>query len=611
MSSDASSCLLNCPTNQYADSQLKCCTTDSNNNNSSALSQLGLIPSAQLDAFVDSNYSMVMKLTFNGEVDYTQFSSSSITISLSHAPLYDGRTSRLLVQDAQISLSYSVHKTASTYLMIQLDPATLYQEGLSQQTQIQLSFNSNSNLLVRNRVSAIPLQVPDYKCLLPVYEAYPDEFEVSDNFRTLGLVVVVFLLLLALVLFAFNWYAKIYESMHYFQLVFLLSVLEVQYPPNLWLFLQGFKNMHFYFIGNWFLPESNLNAVSAATPKIKAVFIDSNFVRICGHTFCLVFILSGIFLLLFLGKLIKKHSNPNVSQVGSRMFAKFKLLKWSHLHDLAMTSAMIIAFGFFAQTYDYSTTSVMQIIGIVTSYICGSVLVAYYIFMSYKLHSMVKLSLHDPRQFYDKKYLFRDNMLSITESAVHPKELYLNYLRASRIIVFGAVIGLFNSSPMLCTGTIMTVMIISSLIYLLSRPYPDHLQNILLGLTDIFSSMALLLICVIHFKSVNQIRNPEVDNLSYLTLKWRLGWAVIIFTIIGAFLLLAELLVSIVKGNSSPLSLSAEDPKRLPPLLEGPPKVIEVCRKAEKARDDWQVYDNREDQDQSSAFGFKYEVKQV
>ena len=256
------------------------------------------------------------------------------------------------------------------------------------------------------------------------------------------------------------------------------------------------------------------------------------------------------------------------------MFSKFKLLKWSHLHDLAMSMAMIISFGFFAQTYDYSTSSVLQILGIAMSYICAGVLIAYYIFMSYKLHSMVKLSLRDPRQFCEKKYLFRENMLSITESAVHPKELYLNYLRASRIVVFGAVIDLFNSSPMLCTGTIMTIMIISSLIYLLSKPYPDNIQNILLGLTDIFSSFALLFICVIHFKSVNQSHGSDMDSLSYLTMKWRLGWAVIIFTIIGAFLLLAELLVSIVKGNSSPLSLTAEDPKYLPPLLQGPPKVI-------------------------------------
>lgn len=316
MSSDASSCLLNCPANQYADSQLKCSKTDNNNNNSSSLNQLGLIPSAQLDTFVDSNYSVVMKLTFNAEVDYTHFSPSSITVSLLRSSLYDDRSSqmsRLLIQDSEVDLSFYILKAASTYLMIQLNPATLYQEGLSQQTQLRLSLNSNSNLLVRNRVSAIPLQAPDYKCLLPAYEAYPDEYEVSDNFRTLGLVMVVFLLLLAGVLFTFNWYAKIYESMHYFQLVFLLSVLEVQYPPNLWLFLQGFKNMHFYFIGNWFLPESNLNAVSSASPKIKAIFIDSNFIRICGHTFCLVFILSAIFLVLFLGKFIKKHSNLNVS----------------------------------------------------------------------------------------------------------------------------------------------------------------------------------------------------------------------------------------------------------------------------------------------------------
>lgn len=101
--------------------------------------------------------------------------------------------------------------------------------------------------------------------------------------------------------------------MHYFQLLFLLSVLEVQYPPNLWLFLQGFKDMHFYFVGNWFLPESNLNAVSTASPKIKAIFIDSNFIRICGHVFCFVFILLAVFIILLMGKFIKKHPNLKIS----------------------------------------------------------------------------------------------------------------------------------------------------------------------------------------------------------------------------------------------------------------------------------------------------------
>ena len=40
-----------------------------------------------------------------------------------------------------------------------------------------------------------------------------------------------------------------------------------------------------------------------------------------------------------------------------------------------------------------------------------------------------------------------------------------------------------------------------------------------------------------------------------------MGWFVIGVVMVGAFLLVAELVVSIVKGNFSPLKLSAEDPK--------------------------------------------------
>ena len=112
-------------------------------------------------------------------------------------------------------------------------------------------------------------------------------------------------------------------------------------------------------------------------------------------------------LILFLGKFIKNATNKTISKIGNIMFYKLKLVKWSHLHDFAMTVAMIITFGFFSQTIDYNTNSVLQIIGISFSYICVSVLLAYYIFMSHKLHSIVRLSLHDPRKFCHKNYLFR------------------------------------------------------------------------------------------------------------------------------------------------------------------------------------------------------------
>lgn len=44
-------------------------------------------------------------------------------------------------------------------------------------------------------------------------------------------------------------------------------------------------------------------------------------------------------------------------------------------------------------------------------------------------------------------------------------------------------------------------------------------------------------------------------------MKWGLGWGTIIMIIIGEFLLMTELVVSIIRGNSSPQELPAEDLK--------------------------------------------------
>ena len=139
---------------------------------------------------------------------------------------------------------------------------------------------------------------------------------------------------------------------------------------------------------------------------------------------------------------------------------------------------------------------------------------------------------------------------------------------------------------MLCTSSLMVVLLISALLYLITKPYPDTLQNILLGCADIFAVSALFFISLIHFQTIDKMNH--IDNIGYLTIKWRLGWAGIIMIIIASSLLLAELLVNIVKGNIAPLKLSAEDRKKVPlPLLTGPPRVIEATPK--KQLDAWQI----------------------
>lgn len=83
---------------------------------------------------------------------------------------------------------------------------------------------------------------------------------------------------------------------------------------------------------------------------------------------------------------------------------------------------------------------------------------------------------------------------------MHPHELYLNYLRAIRIVFFGGILGAFNTSPMLCVASFLIVLLISALIYLLVKPYPDQLQNILLGFADIATFCGIIFVALINFQ---------------------------------------------------------------------------------------------------------------
>ena len=232
---------------------------------------------------------------------------------------------------------------------------------------------------------------------------------------------------------------------------------------------------------------------------------------------------------------------------------KMGVVKWSHIHDLVMSMCMISVFGFFVQMYDYEPDSTLQILAIAISYLIAALIVGYYIFMGCKLHALVRLSETDPQRFCHKGYLFRDDLMSITESAVHPKELYLNYLRAIRIVVIGGIVGLFNDSPNLCVGSFIIMLLVSALIYLIVKPYPENLQNMLLGLADVFVIGALIFITMIDYYTVD---GPSIENLE---LKWGLGWATIILIIVATFLLMVEVVISIIRGNSCPQELPAED----------------------------------------------------
>lgn len=207
---------------------------------------------------------------------------------------------------------------------------------------------------------------------------------------------------------------------------------------------------------------------------------------------------------------------------------------------------MITMFAFMTQIYDYSPTSSLQILGVIVSYLVVALMLGYYIYMGYYLHELVKMSESDPRRFCDKRYLFQPWLLSITEAAVHPKELYLNYWRVGRILLVGMMSGLLGYNAGFCLGVFALGLLVSGCMYFMVKPYPDTLQNILLGSADFLLLVAIVFISLIHF---NTDSHPSFANLG---LKWALGWVAIIFIILGHFVTLTELVVSIIRGNNGP-----------------------------------------------------------
>lgn len=204
-------------------------------------------------------------------------------------------------------ISYELQEQTASYLLLSLNPEELPQpKQQNSLTQIKAEFTSNSNLLLRSDYTSLPVQSSSYTTDVPQFDSYREG--PYDNFRVLGEVSVIFLLSVACCLLFWNWYAKIYESLHLLQLLFLLSVLEMRVPPNIWLFLQGFKNSHFYFIPNWFLDSHLRQPLCDSPPKMIALFSDSNFLRVCGHILCLLLIivvLCGLFYLARFGKSLR------------------------------------------------------------------------------------------------------------------------------------------------------------------------------------------------------------------------------------------------------------------------------------------------------------------
>lgn len=76
-----------------------------------------------------------------------------------------------------------------------------------------------------------------------------------------------------------------YSSIDYFQLLFMVLFLSVDYPPHLNRFLYGFRYSHYLFLPQIFRPSPQQDYSSASPDKFGVVVPDVAFLKNTGNDF--------------------------------------------------------------------------------------------------------------------------------------------------------------------------------------------------------------------------------------------------------------------------------------------------------------------------------------
>ena len=101
--------------------------------------------------------------------------------------------------------------------------------------------------------------------------------------------------ILFLVNLVFNTVYMMYPMIDFYQLLFLLLFLNIDYPPILNYFLYGFRYSHYLFLPQIF-SSAEPTAISAKIPqKFGIVVPDANFLTNTGHDFLIMFVVVSIF----------------------------------------------------------------------------------------------------------------------------------------------------------------------------------------------------------------------------------------------------------------------------------------------------------------------------
>jgi hypothetical protein len=226
------SCLSSCP-NGYFIASGNLCQPITNQTNSS-------FPQAALTYYILSNQ-LYVKLSFAKPVQWiSSVQSSWMTVTM-QSP---SASSRLLYQSQMV---VTVSNQTATEISFQLT------HGSSSINQATLSITLSNAFLsnVADNQTGLLLQQSTFSVSVPYFQPYPPDY-IGMGFLYVGQVLCGAVYLLSLGFLAVNRFCELYMLIDVLQELYLVSYLEILYPPNLAEFLAGFKNAHLSFFPNMF-----------------------------------------------------------------------------------------------------------------------------------------------------------------------------------------------------------------------------------------------------------------------------------------------------------------------------------------------------------------------
>jgi hypothetical protein len=155
------------------------------------------------------------------------------------------------------------------------------------------------------------LQWLNQSVLLSRFDHYTlDEQQAGKSFET-------FSILLSLVLFAIivlsllgNFVSLFYHLIDYFQILFMLSFLQIDYSPGLNYFLYGFRYSHYLFFPQIFRPQE-IKEYSETPGKFGIIVPDADFLSNTGHDFLIIFVCMGVVMAVKLADFLLTSSIKN------------------------------------------------------------------------------------------------------------------------------------------------------------------------------------------------------------------------------------------------------------------------------------------------------------